>query len=76
MTKTRKQIKRIPQGEIKPFSAYHTEQVSELFGVHPLKVRSLAVDLKGVKIGKNYTFLGENLLRYLGSAKIEDVAKS
>lgn len=68
MIEKRKQVKRRPKGEIKPFKAYSTSQVSQLLGIHPIKARNLATEMKAKRVGKEYLFLGENILQYLGSA--------
>ena len=63
--KKRKQIKRTPKGEIKPNCVYSTSQVAERLGVHSIKIRSLVKKLKAKRVGKEYKFLGENILQYL-----------
>ena len=70
MKKGTKQTDRQPHGEIKPFQVYSTMQVVGLLGVNPRKVRTLAKDMDAKRVGKEYKFLGEKILNYMGSAPI------
>lgn len=72
MVKKRKKIKRLPRGKIEAGHAYTTSQVVGLLGIHPIKARSLAKDLQAKRVSKEYLVMGENLLRYLGSASYKE----
>lgn len=61
--------------EIKPFAVYSINQAADLVGVDRKAIYTLGN--KGtiplVKIGKGYKVLGENLLRFMGSASISQM---
>ncbi len=54
--------------EIKPNASYSVGEVANLLDLHPETVRNKATAMNAKKIGKAWRFLGENVLRYLGSA--------
>lgn len=66
----------MPSKPIAPFTAYTLDETAERIGMHPMSLRrKLAVKddpfiekAQPVKIGKEWRFMGENILKALGSA--------
>lgn len=65
----------MPDKPITPFQAYTVDETADLIGMHPMSLRrKLAVKddpfiekAQPVKIGKEWRFMGENILKALGS---------
>lgn len=65
----------MPSKPITPFTAYSVDETAERIGMHPMSLRrKLAVKndpfiekAQPVKIGKEWRFMGENILKALGS---------
>ena len=63
-----------PKSEIVPTGIYTTPQVKNLLGINERTVLKLAVDLGGKKVGHSYLFVGDNILRYLGSVSYQQAS--
>lgn len=55
---------------IQPFAVYNVQEVADFLKVDPKTVYKISPDLNGKVVGNGFKFLGENLLRYMGSPSI------
>lgn len=69
--------------EITPFKAYNLRDTAKLLGYHPQTLHELlasnnqvVMNMNPVKVGKEWRFLGENILGALGSATYPQINKS
>lgn len=72
----------MPKKPIVPFQAYTVDEAAEVIGIHPMSLRrKLSAKIpdpfiektKPVKIGKEWRFMGDNLLNALGSVNYSEV---
>jgi excisionase family DNA binding protein len=66
------------RGSISPFTVYTVDEAAALLRVNKKEVYRLQAEsrLPKNKVGKGYKFLGEDLLRFMGSASVVSIINS